>query len=45
MILFEETKSQNDLGPGDGTGILKTSFASHIMVDVSYEKMNKDPKR
>ena len=43
-FIFEEIKSQTDLGTPEmwDWEYLKQRFASHIMVDVSYEKMNKD---
>ena len=43
-FIFEEINSQADLGTPDmwDWEYLKQRFASHIMVDVSYEKMNKD---
>ena len=43
-FIFEEIKSQADLGTPEmwDWEYLKQRFASHIMVDVSYEKMNKD---
>ncbi|GIR30347.1 MAG: protein translocase subunit SecA [Candidatus Neomarinimicrobiota bacterium] len=43
-FIFEEINSQADLGTSDmwDWEYLKQRFASHIMVDVSYEKMNKE---
>ena len=43
-FIFEEINSQADSGTPEmwDWEYLKQRFASHIMVDVSYEKMNKD---
>ena len=43
-FIFEEINSQADVGTSDmwDWEHLKQRFASHIMVDVSYEKINKD---